>query len=218
MHVVEDEAGFFESLKLAPRVTRRYPRGVDLLLADVVPPVVLVLQQGLLKLVHVGADRDHILDLQSAPALVGAPGVVANTPLGARVTTATTCLVGEIPADQFLDSAKIRPELLWWLYQQSALELCSIRRRIAEVCASSPRQRLLRTLSLFVPRPSTQTTRDVRLHIPITRREVAQLVGVTPEYLSRLLHQLEGDTLITRRRGWIIVRDVRRLTSNGWSP
>ena len=42
-------------------------------------------------------------------------------------------------------------------------------------------------------------------------RDLAGLVGISPEHLSRLLRQLADEGLICRSKGWIIVTDVRKL-------
>jgi DNA-binding HxlR family transcriptional regulator len=41
--------------------------------------------------------------------------------------------------------------------------------------------------------------------------EIAQLIAVTSEHLSRLLNQLEQDGLLRRRKGWVIIQDPRKL-------
>ena len=196
---------------LMPTAQRSYPKGVELLHDDTVPPVVAMLRRGLVKVVRVSASgREYILALHPAPVLIGAAEAVIGQPLVAAVVTATTCEVDEMPTDRFLALIRARADVLWSLQQQLAWEACALRARTVEVCTLSPRERLQCTLAQFVP-VGNDRLRDVRLMLPITHRELAQMVGVTAEHLSRLLHQLEDESLITRQRGWIIVRDLRQF-------
>ena len=43
------------------------------------------------------------------------------------------------------------------------------------------------------------------VQVPLRDWEIAQLVGVTPQYLSRLMHKLEAEGLLSRRdHRWLI--------------
>jgi DNA-binding IclR family transcriptional regulator len=44
--------------------------------------------------------------------------------------------------------------------------------------------------------------------IPATLKfwEIAQVIGVTPPYLTRLLNELEREDIIRRDKGWVIFR------------
>ena len=198
---------------LMPTARRSYPKGVELLQDDSTPPVVAMVRRGLVKVVRLSANgREYILALHPAPVLIGAAEAVIGQALVAAVVTATTCEVDEVPTDRFLAFIRARPDVLWSLQRQLAWEACAMRARAVEVCTLSPRERLQNTLAQFVP-PDNHRLRDVQLMLPITHRELAQMVGVTAEHLSRLLHQLESDSLITRHRGWIIVRDLRQFAA-----
>jgi CRP-like cAMP-binding protein len=41
----------------------------------------------------------------------------------------------------------------------------------------------------------------VQLVLPLKQHELAQVIGVTPEHLSRLFGQLEAESLIVRKAG-----------------
>lgn len=208
------DASIVDIFTLIPSARRSYPKGVELLHHETTPPVVGMVRQGLIKIVHFSTSgREHIVALSKAPVLIGASEAVMQCPLAAAVVTATPCLVDEVPTDRFISLIRSRTDVLWSLHRQLACEACAMRQRIVEVRTLSPREQLRRTLAQFVPHDNDRI-RDVRLMLPITHRELAQMVGVTPEHLSRLLHQFETEALITRQRGWIIVRDLRRFDAD----
>jgi CRP-like cAMP-binding protein len=45
--------------------------------------------------------------------------------------------------------------------------------------------------------------------------EVAQLLGITPEHLSRLIKQMEKEGIIGRENGWLIIRNPKKLSRSG---
>ena len=53
--------------------------------------------------------------------------------------------------------------------------------------------------------------RPGNIRCPLRQWEVAQLVGVTPSYVSQLLGELEREGVVRRERGWIWVEGERCL-------
>ena len=48
---------------------------------------------------------------------------------------------------------------------------------------------------------------------PLKKKEMAEVIGVTPEHLSRLLHALKIEGHIQFRDGWIVVSDPEALAT-----
>ena len=55
----------------------------------------------------------------------------------------------------------------------------------------------------------------VTVSLPVSKATVASRLSLTPEYFSRVLHQLESEGLIEIARREIRILDVRRLASYG---
>jgi len=51
----------------------------------------------------------------------------------------------------------------------------------------------------------------VNLIFPLKHKELAQMVAVTPEHLSRLLKQLERDGIIKREKGLLVMNNSQSL-------
>ncbi len=60
------------------------------------------------------------------------------------------------------------------------------------------------------PVPST-TAGPVRFQLPLRQWELALLIGVTREHLSRMLRQLQREGCLLRRKGWFVLPDPGRL-------
>ena len=87
--------------------------------------------------------------------------------------------------------------------------------RISQLTCLPARQRLEQLLWQFCEQvqtgdaPPSETTS--RLHLPLKHYEIAHLLSITPTYLCRLLNTLEKENVITRNKGWIIIKEPATL-------
>jgi CRP-like cAMP-binding protein len=83
---------------------------------------------------------------------------------------------------------------------------------LTQASALSARQRLERLLlELIQPLEDNVQSVDIRVPLPFSHRDLAGLVAITPEHLSRLLRQLTEEGIIRRKKGWILITDLRKL-------
>jgi DNA-binding MarR family transcriptional regulator len=52
----------------------------------------------------------------------------------------------------------------------------------------------------------------VKIYSTLKRKELAQMIAITPEHLSRLLKRLERDGIIAREQGLIVLNSNRSHT------
>ena len=60
-------------------------------------------------------------------------------------------------------------------------------------------------------RPSNEPPRELRVSLPVSKATIASRLSLTPEYFSRVLHELEGEGLITIDKREIRIPDPTRL-------
>ena len=89
--------------------------------------------------------------------------------------------------------------------QEQLLQVVGLR----SLCA---RERLGRLFLRFIPAVA-EPNEGIRLHLPLRLWEVAQLIAVTPTYVSNLLRELEHERIIRRSKGRLIVLDPGRLST-----
>ena len=53
----------------------------------------------------------------------------------------------------------------------------------------------------------------MKIRLPLKRWEIAQLIGIRPEHLSRVLQQIKQEGILREENGCMIVSDVRKLQS-----
>jgi CRP-like cAMP-binding protein len=77
-------------------------------------------------------------------------------------------------------------------------------------------RRIIETLLDLAPRIGEKVGGSTR--IPVTRRDIAELVGTTVETSIRVLSRLKAQGLVDSQRGWVIVNDLEALreAANEW--
>lgn len=51
----------------------------------------------------------------------------------------------------------------------------------------------------------------MKIRLPLKRWEIAQLIAIRPEHLSRILQQIKQEGVLREENGCMIVSDVRKL-------
>jgi CRP-like cAMP-binding protein len=117
-------------------------------------------------------------------------------------------MVRHIPAFAFRQLLKSDPATSWQVHEMLSHEVCEHAARLSELACWSSRRRLESALSALVPSERAHA-KEVKLQTPLKHREIAEMIAVTPEQLSRLLKEMEEDGLLRREKGWLILRDIR---------
>ena len=83
-------------------------------------------------------------------------------------------------------------------------------------CRTWPaRARLLHTLLVFNEREGTRTQSGAHaVDLPVTRRELASIVGTTPEAMSRLVRQVQSDGLVQFEGRHVVIPDIDQVLNS----
>jgi CRP-like cAMP-binding protein len=197
--------------ELAP--AQAYPKGVQLFREDMLLSEVLLVRTGVVKLVRTAGDgRESIIELAFRETWLGAASVIANEPSPVSAVTCTEAMITRITADEFKRQLREAPALSLRVHEAHAREIHRQMEWIDELVSLSSLERLklvMRRLIATLPRQPSD--RGVRLDVPLRHWELARLIAVSPEHLSRLFRKMEREGIIERSKGWIIVSDMMRL-------
>ena len=178
-----------------------------------------VVQLGHLKLSRVSPDGNEIVLRFVGP---GEPfgGVVAvgdaTYPLTATAAEPTRTLGWSRAVLEELMSA--HPRLRTNIVSQISRHLSDALTRVQEVTSDRVEQRVARALVRLAAHGGVPTPHGVDIAHPVTRDELAGLVGTTLFTVSRLLARWETDGLIASRRRRITVLSPDRLAALAESP
>lgn len=190
-----------------------YPPAVELFRQDVLLREVIYIEAGVVKLVRAEpGGQEAILHLALSGAWLGTAAVIAGIPTPASAITCTESRVLRAPAETFRRLLKENAAFAECIQEVHARELCRQIGWMGQLSSLTSRQRLARTVRQLIAALGLQPTGSgIRLHLPLRHWELAQLVAVTPEHLSRLLRDMEAEGVIKRSKTWVIVPDVERL-------
>ena len=202
---IEDRGAF---CSLSPITV--YPRATDLFSQGLLPQGVFCVHSGLVKLINLAADgKELIVGLRSSGWILGAASVVIQKPYPVTAVTLTCCAVHYVPSMEFLRFVRLNPEFSGDLVRLLSCEVNDQTNQLVRLGTLKARQRLEQLLLQMVP--STKGQKEMRLKLPLKLEEIAQLIAIKPEHLSRVLKQIEDEGIIRRHKGWIIVSNPERL-------
>jgi CRP-like cAMP-binding protein len=191
-------------------VSSIWPPGVRLCEQGKQTKGVYLVRSGIVTLAHSACEKKNVLvSFCTRGALVGTTSVISRVPEPIRVTTLTECELQyysagrfreRMPAERFANSVGIL------LSHTANAHLQTLIRR-STLSAKALLESVLLELALISGKAIADGTEDViRLALPMKYRDLASLIGITPEHLSRLLTSLEGEGVLQRKQGWLIFK------------
>jgi CRP-like cAMP-binding protein len=197
--------------------SREFPSSTTLFLQGGPPREVFYIERGLVKLTRMsGNGQELAVGLPSQGSLLGAASVIIREPYPSTAVTITSCALSRIPADLFLRLAKTDERFCWYIHEVHSHEVHGQAGQLAALRHLSARQRFERLLLRFLSSiPAYERKAAMKIRLPLKRWEIAQLIGIRPEHLSRVLQQIKMEGILREEDGCMMVSDVRKLGSTG---
>lgn len=190
---------------LNPR-ERLYRRGVEILAQGDRAEAAYLIDCGLAKLLRRNADgTESIVALRGRGQFLGADSALLDREQVATATAVTECRVQCFGAAAFRELVRTDTVLSWRLHLMLSHELEESFIVLSEIRSLSARVRLsklLDRLGTWIQGTDRHLMQPVEL--PLKQWEIAQLVGVTPQYVCQMLSELEREGLIQRARSRVL--------------
>jgi CRP-like cAMP-binding protein len=163
-------------------------RGQILLEQDKPALFVHLIQSGMVKLMHLNPEgTEQTIGLRSSGWYSGAVSVLMRAPSLYSVHTVTPIVVHAIPAEEFVGRLMQNSKVMRHFMRVLCHELCSQASAQVEIMSHTAADRLLRFME---ERKMTGETWKAIDPLPVLKKlELAQLLSISPEHLSRLLHK-----------------------------
>lgn len=177
---------------------------------------VLFIGEGLVKLVRLEYDgQEQIVDLRFPGSLIGTAPVIVQKPHLVTAVALSNCWVRRIPAGVFRHLMQSNSRLSWHLHQLHSRKISDHVLRLTQLGCLSAQQRLEELLwRLITSLDLAEKNKEVRLQLPLKQQEIAALIAVTPEYLSRLIKRMQQKGILRQEKGWLIASNYENL----WHP
>lgn len=186
-----------------------YSRGNDLFYQGNEPYALFFLCSGRVKLVRAeGGGRHKIVRLVRAPDFLGERSLIAGEPYAATAEVMEEANVCLIDAARFKTLWVERPELARVLARQLAAKLGEAEGHVADLALRTIRERLAKHLALQARAGSGD---GAAFELRESRQELAEMLGTSPEVVSRTLAELSDRKLIAIDGRKINVLDEGRL-------
>jgi CRP/FNR family transcriptional regulator len=197
--------------------THVYPTGVELLEQGARTTEVLYIDSGLIKLQRTHPNgRETILALAFPGEWAGTAEATIDIPSPATAITCTPSRIARMPASEFRERIAHDRDFSNSVHRMNAAQLCRQMEWIGKHALLTSEQRLRHVMRQLINELHLQPSHaGIRFRLPLRHWELARLVGITPEHLSRLLAQLKRTGIILRDdKGGIIVTNLQRLSED----
>lgn len=177
----------------------QYPRGI------------FCIHHGHVKLTRPGSDgREQILRFAGAGDMVGYASMVSGTPYTMNCTAVEDSGVCFVPSETIFRIVRENTHLALRVMQDLSHEVEDAERRVVEIAQKSVRERVAE--ALLVLKETFGLSEDGEtLNSPLTREEIAAIVGTAPESVIRTLSEFKSDKLIETEGRTIRLKNVRGL-------
>jgi len=191
----------------------RYDRGETIFEMGHYPRGLYCLHAGHAKLIRYSPEgTEQIIRFSSAGDAIGYSSLITGEPYTITAVAVEPTSVCFIPSETIFRYLRENSQMSLHVMQLMSRELQETERRVVELARKSVRERVAE--ALLVLRETFGVADDGEtLNMPLTREEIADVVGTAPESLIRMLSELKSDNLIETSGRRIKVKDVKALMS-----
>lgn len=191
-----------------------YPPGTKLFSQGLPIRDICLIEAGMVKFTRTDQEgREVIVALRTAGKLLGAAAAVSRNVALVNTVTLTECRIYRLSAALFLKQMETGHGFLLYLNQTICQQFYEQMEQLARVSVTPARARLAQFLFQLAVETVPLPDRTLKLQLPYSQVTVAGWLAIKPEYLSRLLKELEKDGVIRRSKSWIYVPNLDRLTA-----
>lgn len=188
-----------------------YPAYAEIIRQDTPSNAVYFLKSGEVKLTWADQEGHEVIaGLRHQNWLIGAPSVLLGKPYSFSITTLTRCELRCISAEKFLHLVRSNTDFSLHLMKMLSQEIFNHARTLVTLGCVPAKERLKYLLLRFISDvPFTKGhDRHARITLPLKHKELAQILAVTPEHLSRLLKEMEMRHEIQRGKDGSIILNL----------
>jgi len=193
-----------------------YPSYMEIIRQDAPSNAVYFLKSGNIKLTWADQEGHEVIaGLRHQNWLIGAPSVLLEKPYSFTITTLTQCSLRCISAQKFLHLVNANTDFSLHLMKILSQEIFNHAKTLVTLGCVPVRDRLKYLLYKFTSEMSTKKRNDkyIKISLPLKYKEIAQILAVTPEYLSRILKEMETRKEIRRQKDGSIELNTESLRS-----
>jgi len=212
-------AGFFCNLPVpvlksleAVKYTSSYPANAVLFVQGQVPRGVYLLCKGRAKLTMTSAEgKSVILRIVEPGELMGVNAAFSEKPYELTAETLEPCQMNFIPRDAFMQLVRKHNEVSVNVNEQLSSAYSAACLQIRSLGLSRTASEKVAGFLLEWASKGKETSQGVRVNLPLTHEEIAQILGVSRETVTRALTELKSKSFITMKGPTVVIRNKSGL-------
>ena len=155
--------------------------------------------------------RDHILEVAGPGTLLGELALDDGQQMSVSAEALGEAQVLHLPRERLAEFLRRHPDTAMRFLAALSRELAVARHKTRELALKSAEGRLAGLLLRLVGADQPGGAAASRMRLPYTRRELAEMIGVSTETAIRLLGQLNRKGAITTAGREVVIADAQRL-------
>jgi CRP/FNR family cyclic AMP-dependent transcriptional regulator len=176
---------------------------------------VMILASGRVKIKDITQEgKETILAFIEEGEIFGELALLDSLPRGEFAEAVEDSQILVIPREELLWLMEQRPDVSLSVTKLVGLRRRRIENRLRNVLFLPSRERMVRLLLELVESHGERRGNVCEIRLPLTHQDLASLIGLTREMVTRVLGQLQAEGLVEVKRMRITVRDCRRLSGS----
>lgn len=193
-------------------IERGYSPGETICFAGDPAERLYVVADGNVKLMqHTFSGQDVMLDVLKPGEFFGSLAILGDDEYSETAVAQTACCVISIGADEFRMILQDSPQVALKVIDIIAGRLKSAHEMIRQLSSHSVEQRIAHVLLKLADKLGQEKEVGLLIQLPLSRSDLAELVGTTTESASRVMSQFQKDGLIRSGRRWVAITDREGL-------
>lgn len=186
---------------LSPYPTKKYSKGEVIIHQGDIPGRAFVIKSGYVKnadLTDGGEEKPLLFDTRWETFPIG--WVFGKINRAQYYYEAfTDCEIYLVPREDYISFLRSHPDTLYVLFDRFVIRHLDYQIRIDGLSQSKAHDKILYTLRFLTSRFGTQLKgSDVKIRLPLTQQDIANILGITRETANAELKKLEKDGFIRR--------------------
>lgn len=176
------------------------------------PRALYVILEGHVALIkHTLEGRDVVLDIMRPGTMIGELAVLEGVPYSASAKTLTPMRAVVFSREQFMRLLQEYPQFAMAVIYDLVRRVRHLSDLARSLAIERVEQRLARILLRLMKISGERGPRGIVITLPLTRQDLADMVGTTVETTIRTLSRWRQEGIVDTVRGRILIIDPRRL-------
>jgi len=199
----------FENIKYAAA----YPQGAVLFVEGQMPRGIFVLCKGTAKLsINSPSGRTMIVELARPGEVLGLSATISGKPYEVTAETLDPCQVSFVKRDDFLRFLKDDVQACFKVAEQLSERYHDACNEVRSLGLSHSAHEKLANLLLEWGSKNGEAARpETRLRLRVTHEEIASMIGISRETVTRLLGEMKKRQIVESRGSTLVIHDTAAL-------